>query len=99
MDLSGLDGKEGRPAFNIIGTSYDNAFTRLFDGNGHTISHLTITGVNYLGLFGQLASGAEVRDLGVVDVNVSGSGDSVGGLVGWEVLSNVVDEGSGSLRP
>ncbi len=58
------------------------AFTRVFDGNGHTISHLTITGGSYLGLFGRLESGAEVRDLGVVDVNITGSGRYVGGLVG-----------------
>ena len=37
----------------------------------------------YLGLFGQLASGAEVKDLGVVDVNITGSGYYVGGLVGY----------------
>jgi len=57
-------------------------FTGVFDGNDHTISHLTITSGNYLGLFGRLESGAEVKNLGVVDVNISGSGDYVGGLVG-----------------
>jgi len=60
-------------------------FIGVFDGNSHTISNLTIRGVGHLGLFGQLgrwdAPGGEVRNLGVVDVNVSGSG-SVGGLVG-----------------
>jgi hypothetical protein len=58
------------------------AFTGVFDGNGHRISHLIIAGVRYLGLFGQIARGAGVKDLGVVDVNVVGSGDAVGGLVG-----------------
>jgi len=82
IDLSGLDGKEGRPAFNIIGTSYDIAFSGVFEGNGHTISHLTITGEKNLGLFGYLGSGAEVKDVGIVDVNVTGSGNYVGGLVG-----------------
>jgi len=42
-------------------------FSGVFDGNGHMISRLTITGEDYLGLFGQLASGAEVKNLGVVD--------------------------------
>jgi hypothetical protein len=32
-------------------------FTGVFDGNDHTISHLTITGVSYLGLLGRLGSG------------------------------------------
>ncbi len=58
------------------------AFSGVFDGNEHTISHLTIRGKGALGLFGVLASAAEVRDLGIVDVNIVGSGDCVGGLVG-----------------
>jgi len=58
-------------------------FAGKLDGNGHTISGLTITGEDYLGLFGTLEDGAEVRDLGLVDVNVAGSGDWVGGVAGW----------------
>jgi hypothetical protein len=89
IDLSGLDGKDGRPAFNIIAPDSSDAtlwfestfFTGSFDGNGHTISHLTITGGSYLGLFGQLKPGAEVKNLGVVDVNITGSW-RIGGLVG-----------------
>ncbi len=53
-----------------------------FDGSGYAISHLTTDGVGCLGLFGRLETGAEVKDLGVVDVNVVGSGSHVGGLVG-----------------
>jgi hypothetical protein len=53
-----------------------------FDGNSHKISHLTITGGSYLGLFGQLGSGAKISNLGLVDVNITGSNDYVGGLVG-----------------
>jgi hypothetical protein len=92
IDLAGFDGEDGRPAFNIIAPDTDQTdqwsqfqgtpFTGIFDGNGRTISHLTMTGGSYLGLFGQLGSGAEVRNLGVVDVNITGSGYFVGGLVG-----------------
>jgi len=58
-------------------------FTGVFDGNGHTLSHLTVRGKDHVGLFGELGSSlAEVRDLGIVDVNIAGSGDFVGGLVG-----------------
>jgi len=53
-----------------------------FDGNGHTIRHLTIDGGGCVGLFRCLAPGGEIRDLGVVDVNMSGS-DGVGALVAW----------------
>jgi len=59
-----------------------STFTGVFDGNGHTISHLTIEGVSFLGLFGRLSSTGKVRNLGVVDVNITGSGIVVGGLVG-----------------
>jgi hypothetical protein len=57
-------------------------FSGVFDGNGHTISRLTIKGWYYLGLFGQLKTGAEIKNLGVIDVNIIGSGHYVGGLVG-----------------
>ena len=57
-------------------------FAGTFDANGHTISHLTIHGGGYLGLFGRLASGAEVKNLGVVDIKITGSGTGLGGLAG-----------------
>ena len=66
----------------VFGQAIIPSFTGVFDGKGHTISHLTIKGGSYLGLFGNLASEAEVKSLGVVDVNVAGSGSDVGGLVG-----------------
>jgi hypothetical protein len=80
IDLSGFDGKGRNPAFNVIGNSA-RRFTGVFDGSGHTLSHLTIVSGDYAGLFGRLAAGAQVRDLGIVDVNVSG-GHYVGGLAG-----------------
>ena len=86
IDLSFLDGKENRPSFNIIGTTWENQFTGIFDGNGHTISNLTITVSRYLGyvgMFGLLGTGAEVMNLGVVEVNTTGLGNYVGGLAGY----------------
>jgi len=61
---------------------YFQGFTGVFDGNGHTVSNLRIRGMDYLGLFGLLGFGAQVKNLGVVDVNIGGSGRYVGGLVG-----------------
>jgi hypothetical protein len=59
------------------------AFSGIFDGNDHTLSHLTIKGKGaWFGLFGELESGAEVKDLAIVDVNITGSGNFIGGLVG-----------------
>jgi hypothetical protein len=68
------------------------SFTGVFDGKGHTISHLTIKGGGYLGLFGYIdmgSAGAEVKNLGVVDVNLTGSGDCVAGLVGYNCRGTV----------
>jgi hypothetical protein len=67
---------------NVFAQAVIQIFSGVFDGNGHTISHLTIRGVRNLGLFGQLASAGQVKNLGLVDVNVIASGDCVGGLVG-----------------
>jgi len=73
----------GRKVFDkaVIGLYYD-PFTGVFDGNEHTISNLTIDGTNHLGLFGFLRLKAEIKRLGTLNVNVSGSGSCVGGLVG-----------------
>jgi len=59
------------------------SFSGEFDGNRHVISHLTIKGDWYLGLFGQLAAGAVVTDVGVVDIDIAGSRCGIGGLTGW----------------
>jgi len=58
------------------------SFTGLFEGDGHIISNLTIEGESCLGLFGQLGYRASVCNLGLEAVDVSGSGNEVGGLVG-----------------
>ncbi|MDI6451783.1 GLUG motif-containing protein [Anaerobaca lacustris] len=91
------------PDVNDTTLSFEGTpFTGVFDGKGHTISHLTITGANFLGLFGQMGSGATVRDLGVLDVNIAGSGSCIGALVGANacyqvrggILSNCYTTGS-----
>lgn len=64
----------------VIAPDWQKGFTGVFDGNGHKVSHMTITGVGYLGLFGTLSG--EVRNLGVVDVNVIASGSLAGGIAG-----------------
>jgi hypothetical protein len=70
---------------NLSGRTYSTAvipeFAGTFNGNGHMITHFTIVGVSYLGLFGRLESAAEVRDLGIVDVNITSS-SKAGSLVG-----------------
>jgi predicted secreted protein len=67
-------------------------FTGVFDGRGHTISNLTIMGEGYLGLLGNVGlwgAFAEIRNLGLFDVNIFGSGSCVGGLAGCNWGGNV----------
>jgi hypothetical protein len=71
------------PGRSVFRQAPIQVFTGVFDGNGHLISRMTITGASHLGLFGLLESGGEVKDLGVVDVNITGSGWDIGGLVGY----------------
>lgn len=60
-----------------------NAFTGTFDGQGHTISGLTINrSTDYIGLFGYTNTGAIIRNLGLIDVSIRGR-NTVGGLVGY----------------
>ena len=67
-----------------IGTE-TNKFMLVFDGNGHTISNLTISGEQYLGLFGYCSNsgnaGAGIRNLNIEDASITCTGYS-GILVG-----------------
>ncbi|MGB6873260.1 MAG: GLUG motif-containing protein [Dehalococcoidia bacterium] len=55
-----------------------------FDGDGHKIRNLTLDRGSMLqiGLFGYVASGGKVSEVGAENVNIAGS-EYVGGLVGW----------------
>ena len=57
-------------------------FSGHFDGQGYMIRRLRIIGGGQLGLFGTCSSQARISNLGLEEVDVNGSGDSVGGLAG-----------------
>ena len=63
--------------------NFSNAFTGQFEGNGFTISNLTInrSGTSEIGLFGYMESGAEITNVGLLNVDIIGD-NFVGGLVG-----------------
>ncbi len=85
IDLSGYvyDRAVIAPDVNDVEDWFQGAsFTGVFDGNGNTISNLTIEGADFLGLFGAVTWLGEIRDLGVLDVNITSSGNYVGGLAG-----------------
>ena len=61
----------------------ENPFTANFEGNGHTVSHLFIgTDTIFLvGLFGFAGPSSNIRNLGLIDADVSGP-ELAAGLVG-----------------
>jgi hypothetical protein len=85
IDCVGFDYGDGY-GFMPVG-NYTDHFTGTFDGQGHTISNIYINRLltqDRVGLFGETGNSA-IHDVGLVDVNISGSSD-VGALVGesWE---------------
>ena len=67
-----------------IGADYNNAYTGIFDGNGKTITGLTVTTSDqYAGLFGYLSG--TVKDVTLKEVKIESNNDmsAVGGVAGW----------------
>ena len=97
----------GWALIGYFNSSTDNAsYTATFDGNDYTISNLYINrpSTNYVGLFGLLGTGGNVRNLGIEGGSVSGN-NRVGGLVGRNLgtistcYATGNASGSSSLRP
>ncbi|MCI5191907.1 MAG: LamG domain-containing protein [Candidatus Electrothrix sp. AU1_5] len=65
-------------------------FIGFFDGQGHTITDLFIDRPSKepIGLFGRISSGAEIKNVGLIDVDVTGYA-STGSLVGVSSGSTV----------
>jgi hypothetical protein len=78
INMAGYTGTE----YKIIG-DYSNPFTGVFDGNNHVISNLTITASarDYVGLFGRVYVGGQIKNLGLEEFHIVGH-HYVGGLVG-----------------
>ena len=91
IDLTGID-------WTPIG-NYDNSYTGIFDGGGHTITGLTVTGSDrYAGLFGCIGSGGKVKDVTLEEVKIESNNDmsAVGGVAGrsYGTLENCSVSGS-----
>jgi hypothetical protein len=91
IDLTGID-------WTPIG-NYDNSYTGIFDGGGHTITGLTVTGSDrYAGLFGCIGSGGKVKDVMLEEVKIESNNDmsAVGGVAGrsYGTLENCSVSGS-----
>ena len=61
-----------------------NPFIAVFEGNGHTISNLYIETDTDIpaALFGSTEGGSSIRNVGLIDVDVTGT-EFAAGLVGW----------------
>jgi hypothetical protein len=92
IDASGTVNWNNGQGFNPVGTYVDQAnleFTGSFDGQNHTISDLSINRLyDNVGLFGRIDSSAEVENVGVINVNITGN-KRVGGLVGHNSNGNI----------
>ena len=67
-----------------IGIFSINMFNTMFEGNGYTISNLTINrnDVFNMGLFSETGTRAKIANVGLLDVDIRGQ-FAVGSLVGW----------------
>ena len=73
-----------------VGTSSE-PFKGTFDGNGHKITGLKINAGSYIGLFGYVGEGAEIKNVNLVGASVSGEsrvGALIGRIVGDAAVSN-----------
>ena len=75
----------GESFWTFLGTAY----TGSFDGNGHVINNLTINGNSYCGLFGKIDHDSEIKNLGLLNVLITGSGYYVSGLAGVNRGGNI----------
>ncbi|HET7560709.1 MAG TPA: GLUG motif-containing protein, partial [Limnochordia bacterium] len=75
-------GQDVRDSNSVV--DFGGAFSGVFDGLGHVISHLRSVGwsLDGIGLFSLTSAGAVVRNVGLDDVTVSGGSTFTGGLVG-----------------
>ncbi len=85
IDLSGYVFDRAVIAPDVDHLSYrfqGTAFTGIFNGQGHSIENLTLSGGSYLGLFGYVSGEAVLSNLILESVDVNGSGDYIGAFVG-----------------
>ena len=79
IDLSGID-------WTPIGIDYNHQYTGTFDGGGHTITGMKITGNDqYAGLFGYIGSGGTVKNVVLENVQITSDNQYayVGGVAGY----------------
>ena len=85
IDLTGID-------WTPIGKDDNKAYTGTFDGNGKTITGLTVTGsYKYAGLFGDIDENGTVKNVVLEDVQITSDNSSgyAGGVAGDSFGGNI----------
>ena len=75
-----------------IGKDDSHAYTGTFDGGGHTIKGLTVTGSDdYAGLFGYIGENGTVKNVKLEGVQIESDNglSSVGGVAGYSYRGNI----------
>jgi len=101
IDASSTSSWNGGAGFIPIGNGATK-FTGTYDGDGHTISKLFINNnLLYLGMFGYANSGVVIKNIGLINVNITGTGNvgSLAGLVEAGTISNCFSTGSLTKSP
>ena len=78
---------EGESNWIPVGMEWSDMFRGTFDGAGHTISNLVLntpqqTRCLYTGFISTLYTGAVVKNLHIRNASVTGTSDTVGGIIG-----------------
>jgi len=89
IDASSTIGWDSGAGFSPIGNG-GTRFTGSYNGGGHTITGLYINrpSTNYIGFFGVANSPSSIKNIGLINVNVTGN-HSVGGLVGLNYAGTI----------
>ena len=84
IDASATKDWNGGEGFRPVGPGANDPFTGSLDGRGYEITGLYIRQSisTNTGLFGHVGRSGTIKNVGLVDVDVTG-GSYVGGLVGW----------------
>ncbi|SHN11545.1 YDG domain-containing protein, partial [Roseibium suaedae] len=93
IDASGTSAWNSGAGFAPIGSSVGSGFTGSLDGEGHTISGLTINRAvtQYVGLVGVAGSGAVITDLTLNGSSITGN-QYVGALAGYALSGSAFSD-------
>jgi len=65
-------------------------FRGIFDGQGYTISGLSVSGATYAGFFGYVGTDGQIKNLNIIGTTISGS-SYTGGLAGYYASTKSIE--------